>query len=138
MFEYFVSFAYGVSGMGMNGMTNTSILHHQRVVVMAGVRDLEIRIEQQFDCGKVTLFSWHLLSADESIQHQAKAATGYVHYQHLPAQVWIVEHGLATGLIGAKVLNSTGEVVEGEITVLDGNSVQINFEKPTCGIAYLS
>lgn len=56
--------------------------------------------------------------------------------QDTPASVWTIVHSLGT-FPSVTVLDSTGAQVMGDLSYLDGNTVQLIFSAPFSGVAYL-
>lgn len=61
----------------------------------------------------------------------------YLHFQGVAAAVWSITHNLGF-FPGATVVNSTGQVVEGDVVYVDVNSLTITFNGSFAGSAFLS
>lgn len=61
----------------------------------------------------------------------------YVHYQGTPSATWIISHGLGW-FPNVRVIDSTGENVEGDLAYVSSNIVQLTFSVAFSGNAYLS
>lgn len=64
-------------------------------------------------------------------------AVAYEHHQGVPAEVWTITHPLPY-TPNISVVDSSGRQTEGEILVLSSTQVQVRFERPFGGIAYLT
>jgi hypothetical protein len=64
-------------------------------------------------------------------------SVSYVHNQGVAAATWVVDHNLGW-YPNVTVKDSTGDVVEGNITYNDSNRVTLGFSGAFAGIAYLS
>lgn len=61
----------------------------------------------------------------------------YVHDQIVPSAVWVINHNL-NGFLNATVIDSAGDVVFGNVTYNDANTMTISFSGSFSGKAYLS
>lgn len=61
----------------------------------------------------------------------------YSHSQMQPASEWVITHNLGV-FPSVTVLDSTGEVVEGDISYVDSNTVILTFANPFGGSAHLN
>lgn len=66
------------------------------------------------------------------------AASSYTHVQSSPSASWTVAHGMNSYPGGITVFDSSGRVVEGDITYVDVNTVQLDFTTAFSGTARLS
>ena len=70
-------------------------------------------------------------------QGPAGPTLAYVHTQNAVSALWTVVHGL--GIYPQVTVNdSAGTTVEGDVTYIDSNTLQINFGAAFSGTAYLS
>lgn len=71
---------------------------------------------------------------------QGPAGTGsgsYVHSQNTASSVWTITHNL--GFVpNIRIEDSAGSDVEGEVDVIDANTLQVTFSAAFGGTAYLS
>lgn len=61
----------------------------------------------------------------------------YVHVQPIPDTVWTATHNLGL-LPQVTIMNSAGQVVEGDVNYVDNNTVVLTFLAAFSGIAILS
>lgn len=61
----------------------------------------------------------------------------YVHDQAQPASIWTINHFL-NKKVSVTITDSAGTVVEGQVTINDGNKVVIEFNFPFSGEAILN
>ena len=61
----------------------------------------------------------------------------YYHVQTTPSSIWTINHNM--GKIGASVtiIDSANRVAFGDVTIIDINSVQVEFSSPFSGKAYV-
>lgn len=64
-------------------------------------------------------------------------AQEYIHEQAEPSSVWIIEHNLNTHP-SITVVDSSGDVVDGDWNYRDNNTVVLSFTAPFSGVAYLN
>lgn len=64
-------------------------------------------------------------------------AQEYIHEQAMPSRIWTIEHNLNTHP-GITVVDSSGDVVEGDWNYRDNNTVVLKFTAPFSGVAYLN
>ena len=62
----------------------------------------------------------------------------YTHNQETPATVWIVEHNLGFVPGNELVTDLDGNEIEGVTSVIDVDTIQIEFSEPVAGYAYVS
>ena len=60
----------------------------------------------------------------------------YTHYQMVPASTWIIDHNLNQHPV-AVVLDSAGTNVEGNVSYINSNRMQITFSASFGGTAYI-
>lgn len=61
----------------------------------------------------------------------------YSHYQGVPADVWVITHNL--GFIpNVTVFDADGVETEGQVDHYNGAMLQVAFNTPVAGIAYMS
>lgn len=61
----------------------------------------------------------------------------YTHTQSTPSNFWICNHNLGKK-VSATITDSAGSIVEGEVIILNNNSVQIKFNNSFWGYAYFN
>lgn len=59
----------------------------------------------------------------------------YTHYQDTPSAKWTVVHNL-NKFPTVTIVSSSGDVVFGDTTYIDSNTVELNFSEPFGGRAY--
>ncbi len=64
------------------------------------------------------------------------AFSGYTFTQTVPANVWLINHGLED-YPSVSVVDSAGTVVYGDLMYLDSNTLSIEFSAAFAGVAYL-
>jgi hypothetical protein len=68
---------------------------------------------------------------------QASPGTEFVFQQGAPAAQWTIVHNLGMHP-SVRVVDSSGTLVEGQVTYQDANTVVLNFSGGFAGVAYLS
>lgn len=64
---------------------------------------------------------------------------GYVHFQSIASTIWTINHNLGTDKVIVGIIDPTNEqVFPNGITILDVNTIQIDFSAPQAGRAYLT
>ena len=63
--------------------------------------------------------------------------TTYIHYQTLPSNNWIINHNL-TKYPSVTIVDSSGNVVVGEVKYIDNDTINISFAGAFAGTAYLN
>src|SRR5690606_11742662 len=74
---------------------------------------------------------------ENNIQNYSGLDKNYVHDQGTPQSKWIINHPL-NKKVSPIVTDSAGTVVEGKITINNGNQVVIEFNFPFSGEAILN
>ena len=67
----------------------------------------------------------------------AKIDSNYVHDQAQPSSIWTINHPL-NKKVSVTITDTAGTVVEGQVTINDGNKVVIEFNFPFSGEAILN
>jgi hypothetical protein len=65
------------------------------------------------------------------------SGANYVHDQAISSTTWTIQHNL-NRFVSVMVVDSSDRVVEGAITYVDSNSIQISFNAAFTGQAYLN
>jgi hypothetical protein len=66
------------------------------------------------------------------------AASNFTHSQATPSAVWEIVHGMGAYPGGITVIDSSGRLVEGDITYLDANTIRLDFTTAFSGTARIS
>lgn len=61
----------------------------------------------------------------------------FLYVQASPSASWIINHGLGS-FVHVTVMNTSGVIVEGEITEVSLNTVNVSFSQPQAGKALVS
>ena len=83
---------------------------------------------------------WEATSGPAEILNKpiiGEADKNYVHDQAVPKSIWTIDHTL-NKKVSITITDTAGTVVEGQVTINDGNKVVIEFNFPFSGEAILN
>lgn len=119
-----------------------------------GLSAYELYVQSTTDIPVLSLSAWlKSLKADVDISHLAvvdasnidpylhiwrqKIDANYIHDQAVPKSVWTINHPL-NKKVSVTITDTAGTVVEGQVTINNGNKVVIEFNFPFSGEAILN